>query len=90
MVVALAQQDGAGTFVDWGVLHVSVTNLAVIGAMVVLFVLALVVPFPSHRAEDLPRLVAPEAPPAEEKTPSTADVAPTGAVAAPDPHRAIR
>ena len=40
--------SGAGTFVDWGFLHVSVANLAVIGAMLLLFVLALVVPFPGH------------------------------------------
>ena len=40
--------SGAGTFVDWGVIHVSVANIAVIGAMLLLFVLALVVPFPGH------------------------------------------
>ncbi len=48
-MVAFAQQDGAGAFVDWGVLHVSVTNIAVVGAMLFLFVLALVLPFPGHR-----------------------------------------
>ncbi len=47
-MVAFAQQDGAGAFVDWGVLHVSVTNIAVVGAMLLLFVLALVLPFPGH------------------------------------------
>lgn len=36
----------AGKYVDWGVLHVSVTNLAIIAAMVLVFVLALVLPFP--------------------------------------------
>jgi hypothetical protein len=39
-----------GHYVDWGVLHVSVTNLALVGAMLVLFGLALVLPFPGHRA----------------------------------------
>ncbi|WP_295696921.1 hypothetical protein [Lapillicoccus sp.] len=47
-MVAFAQQDGAGAFVDWGVLHVSVTNIAIVGAMLLLFVLALVLPFPGH------------------------------------------
>ena len=40
--------SGAATFVDWGFLHVSVANLAVIGAMLLLFALALMVPFPGH------------------------------------------
>lgn len=38
--------DGAGTYVHWGVLQVSVANLVVVGVMVVLFVLALLLPFP--------------------------------------------
>ncbi|WP_411285011.1 hypothetical protein [Lapillicoccus sp.] len=44
----MGDDSGAGTFVDWGFLHVSVANIAVIGAMLALFVLALVVPFPGH------------------------------------------
>ena len=36
----------AGHYVHWGVIQVSVTNLAIIVSMVVVFVLALVVPFP--------------------------------------------
>lgn len=47
----LASADGAGSYVNWGVIHISVTNLALIGAMLVLFVLALVLPFPGHRAK---------------------------------------
>lgn len=49
-MMALAQQDTAGAFVDWGVIHVSVTNLLVVVGMLACFVLALVLPFPSHRA----------------------------------------
>jgi hypothetical protein len=36
----------AGRYLDWGVISISVTNAAIIVAMVVVFVLALVVPFP--------------------------------------------
>ncbi|MGN6131898.1 MAG: hypothetical protein ACTHOK_16270 [Nocardioidaceae bacterium] len=44
----------AGTYVHWGVISISVTNLAIIGAMVVVFVLALVVPFPHARERSIP------------------------------------
>jgi len=46
--LTMGDDSGAGAFVDWGLLHVSVANIAVIGAMLALFVLALVVPFPGH------------------------------------------
>ena len=36
----------AGAYVDWGVLHISVTNLLIILAMVLVFVLAILLPFP--------------------------------------------
>jgi hypothetical protein len=36
----------AGKYLTWGVVSISLTNLVVILAMVVVFVLALVVPFP--------------------------------------------
>lgn len=41
-------------YLDWGVISISVTNAAIIVAMVVVFVLALVVPFPHNRG-DTPR-----------------------------------
>ncbi len=46
MLPALTTVDPAGRYIDWGVIQISVTNLAIILAMVILFVLALVVPFP--------------------------------------------
>lgn len=58
-MVAFAQQDGAGAFVDWGVLHASVTNIALVGAMLVLFALALVLPFPGHGHAPVAPLPAP-------------------------------
>jgi len=39
--------ESPGRYIHWGVLQISVANLTVIGAMVLLFVLALVLPFPS-------------------------------------------
>lgn len=43
--------SGAGSYVHWGVVQISVTNLLVIGAMIVLFVLALLLPFPGNRRQ---------------------------------------
>ena len=39
----------SGHYLDWGVISISVTNAAIILAMVVVFVLALVLPFPHSR-----------------------------------------
>ena len=38
-------------FFDWGFVSVSIPNLIMIGLIVVLFVLALVVPFPTHKED---------------------------------------
>jgi len=42
----------AGKYVDWGVVSISLTNLLVILGMVVIFVLALVLPFPQGHVEE--------------------------------------
>jgi hypothetical protein len=39
----------AGKYIHWGVVSVSVTNLLVIVGMIVVFALALVIPFPGPR-----------------------------------------
>ena len=44
--------SGAGHYLHWGVFSMSVTNFSIIVAMVVVFVLALVVPFGGHHYED--------------------------------------
>jgi len=44
--------EGAGRYVDWGVIQISVTNLTIIAVMVILFILALVLPFPSGHGSD--------------------------------------
>jgi hypothetical protein len=41
--------SGAGRYLHWGVIQISLTNLIIIGLMLVVFVLAIVVPFPGHR-----------------------------------------
>lgn len=43
---ALSASSPMGNYFNLGVIHISYTNLAIILVMVVLFVLALVVPFP--------------------------------------------
>ena len=47
---ALLLADPAGRYISAGVIQISVTNAAIIGLMIVVFVLALVLPFPGrHR-----------------------------------------
>jgi hypothetical protein len=40
--------EAAGKYIHWGVIQISVANLAIILVMILLFILALVVPFPTH------------------------------------------
>ena len=49
MVDLLSVGSGAGRYVNWGVVHISVTNLVIIALMLLVFVLALILPFPGHR-----------------------------------------
>lgn len=44
--------DPAGRYIDAGVIQISVTNAVIIGVMIVVFVLALVLPFPGRRHHD--------------------------------------
>lgn len=44
--------DEAGRYVSSGVIQISVTNLVIIGLMILVFVLALVLPFPGRRHRD--------------------------------------
>jgi hypothetical protein len=39
--------EDPGRYISWGVIQISVANLAIIAVMILLFVLALVVPFPT-------------------------------------------
>jgi hypothetical protein len=49
---ALLSTATSGSFIHVGVLSISVTNLMIVVAMIVVFVLALVLPFPG--SSDLP------------------------------------
>jgi len=44
--------EGPGRYIHWGIVQISVANLAIIVAMTVVFVLALVVPFPSGHDQE--------------------------------------
>jgi len=46
---ALVNLNGPGHYVNWGWIHISVANLAVIGLMVVVFAAAILIPFRRHR-----------------------------------------
>jgi hypothetical protein len=41
--------NGPGHYLNWGVIQISVANLVVIGIMLLIFVLALILPFPRGR-----------------------------------------
>lgn len=47
--IGAVAQVAAGRYLHWGVVQISVTNLIVIGVMVLVFVLALLLPFPGGR-----------------------------------------
>jgi hypothetical protein len=51
MVSLFVAASGAGTYVNWGVVHVSVANLLIIVLMLVVFVAALLIPFPKGHEE---------------------------------------
>jgi hypothetical protein len=44
--------DSPATYLHWGFILISVPNLLVIGAMIVLFAIALVAPFPHGKEGD--------------------------------------
>ena len=48
-IVALASAAAGGTYLSWGIFDIQLGNLIVILVMLVLFVLALVLPFPVGR-----------------------------------------
>lgn len=45
--------NGTGYYIHWGFIQLSLANLIVIALMVVVFVLALVLPFPGHRSQEV-------------------------------------
>ena len=52
MAATTAVLGGAGHILHWGWFSIGLSNLLIILAMIILFVLALVVPFPGGAASD--------------------------------------
>jgi hypothetical protein len=50
MLGSIVHLDGLGTYIHWHFIYISVANLIVIGLMLLVFVLAIVLPFPRHRS----------------------------------------
>ena len=48
---ALVNLNGSGNYIHWGFIQISVANLIVIGLMVVVFVLAILLPFPRRKGD---------------------------------------
>ena len=46
--------EGAGAYVHWGVIQISVTNLVIILVMIALFALAIFLPFPGGHGHEGP------------------------------------
>ena len=44
--------DPAGRYISAGVIQISLTNAIIIGLMLVVFALAILLPFPRHRRHD--------------------------------------
>jgi hypothetical protein len=49
---ALINLNGAGHYLHWGFIQISVANFTVIVLMLVVFVLAIVLPFPRRKRRD--------------------------------------
>ncbi len=48
LIESLVNLSTNGHYIHWGFIQISLANFLVIVTMIVLFILALVVPFPSH------------------------------------------
>ena len=49
MALLAMSLNGPAKYFNWGFISISVPNLIMIGLIFVLFVLALVIPFPTHK-----------------------------------------
>lgn len=52
MVASIFDLNGPAHYVHWHFFQMSVANLIVIGLMIVVFILAIVIPFPKHEIEE--------------------------------------
>ena len=49
MFASLVNLNGQGHYLHWGFIQISVANLLLIVAMVVVFLAAILIPFPQHK-----------------------------------------
>ncbi len=49
LFAALINLSGNGRYIHWGFIQLSVANFVVIVLMVIVFVLAILLPFPKHK-----------------------------------------
>ena len=49
---ALVNLGGSGNYIHWGFIQLSVANFVVILLMILVFILAIVLPFPRRRGRD--------------------------------------
>ena len=49
LVAALVNLNGSGRYIHWGFIQLSVANFVVIVLMLVVFVLAILLPFPKRK-----------------------------------------
>ena len=52
LLAALVNLGGSGNYIHWGFIQISVANFVVIILMVVVFVLAILLPFPKRKGGD--------------------------------------
>ncbi len=51
LLAALVNLGGSGNYIHWGFIQISVANFVVIILMVVVFVLAILLPFPKRKGD---------------------------------------
>ncbi len=52
LLAALVNLNGSGRYIHWGFIQLSVANLVVILLMILVFILAIVLPFPRRKERD--------------------------------------
>jgi hypothetical protein len=52
LFAALVNLNGSGRYIHWGFIQMSVANLVVILLMILVFILAIVLPFPRRKERD--------------------------------------
>jgi hypothetical protein len=52
LIAALVNLNGSGRYIHWGFIQISVANLVVILLMILVFILAILLPFPRRKEHD--------------------------------------